>query len=139
MDLFPIGTLVAATNLGTVDSISYKMFEPNAGVRSYNKHSILVTTFQNQMMLTRKKAEKHLVLTHSFKNIFDREYRQIERFLNGKDESLTSFYCVDWDKPIQPTNVASVSNMWQVALDYTKDYSATSNMKSNYLFSTTLH
>jgi len=132
LKLFPVGEITTGSSLGSIDSTYYSMFEPNAGCKSNKVHTTLLTTFQDQTMLSRKKAEPYLSITYEYVYIYDKEYRQIEHFVDEVDDALTSFYTVDWTKGRTPSAVASSAGNWVVSLDYTRDYSATSNMKSNY-------
>lgn len=132
--LFPIGTVASQVSTGTLDSISYSMFEPNGRCHSNVVHTILTTPFQDQTMLTRKKAAPYLIITYEYENILDREYRQLDHFAYSVDDALTSFYVVDWSKAQNPSVVASVTNKWRVTLDNTRLYSAVTNDKSNKIF-----
>lgn len=133
MELYPIGTVATGTSLGTIDNVSYKMFEPNSGCKSIKVHSNLLTTFQDKAILARKKAEPYLNIVYEYTYIFDREFKQIEHFVDSVDDSLTTFYTVAWDRGSSPDSIASSAGTWRVTIDYTRDYSATSNMKSNYM------
>ena len=131
MKLFPIGTVVAATNFGTIDSINYKIFEPNNGCRSFKVHTTLTTLFQSQVRLTRKKAAPYLTLTYMYDNIFDREFKQIEHFVDDVDDALTAFHIIDLSRGQSPSYIASSAGTWTIGLDNTRFYSATANFKSN--------
>ena len=131
--LFPIGT-TSSVNYGTIDGLQYDMFEPNAGCTSHKIHTTLLTTFQDQTMLSRKKAEPYLNITYNYTYIFDREYRQIEHFVDDVDDALTSFYTIDWSQGRSPSNIASTAGDWVVSMDRTLSYTATANMKSNKMF-----
>lgn len=133
MRLFPAGTVSAATNLGTINGIKYKIFEPNLTCRSQSIHTILTTQFQDQIMLTRKKALPYLTITYEYENIFDREFRQIHSFIDDVDEALTSFHVADFSKGYEPDNVASSANKWTINISNTTDFSATLSKKSNYV------
>ena len=50
--IFPLGTVSAASDTGTIDSITYSFFEPNSGCVSNPVHNILTTRFEDQMLLT---------------------------------------------------------------------------------------
>ena len=132
--LFPIGTVASKVSTGTLDSLQYSMFEPNGKCNSNIVHTILTTQFQDQVMLTRKKAAPYLIITYEYENILDREYKQIEHFAYSVDDSLTSFYTVDWSKAQNPSSVASATNTWRVTLDNTRAYSSIANEKSNKMF-----
>jgi hypothetical protein len=139
MRIFPVGTVAASSSQGTIDSISYNMFEPNMGCRSTFVHNILVDRFEQQTLTTRKKSEPFLTLVYSYDHIFDREYRQLEHFLNDVDEALTSFYLVDFSKGQTPSNISEVSSgplagNWTVHIDNTRLYSTLSNYKSSKAF-----
>ena len=134
MKLFPIGNVCSKCNTGSIDGISYSVFEPNAGCKSSKIYTTLLTTFQDQTILSRKKAEPYLNITYEYTYIFDREYKQIEHFVDTVDDALTSFYTIDWSRGRTPSAVASSAGIWTVSIDDTRDYSATANKKSNYAF-----
>lgn len=130
MNIFPIGTVSAASSAGTIDSISYDMFEPNLRAISRKEHINLITVFQNKNVLTRKKAEPFLIMTYEYDNIFAREYRQIEHFVDDMEDALTPFWVVDWSKGQTPSSVVDASGDWTVSVDNTRLFSTTTNMKS---------
>jgi hypothetical protein len=133
--LYPIGTVASKVSTGTLENISqYNIFEPNGRCHSNVIHTILTSQFQDQALLTRKKAAPYLVITYEYENILDKEYRQIEHFVYTMEDSLTSFYTIDWSKAQKPSVVASVTNKWRVTLDNTRLYSAVNNDKSNKIF-----
>ena len=134
ISLFPIGTTASGVDYGTIDDIQYDMFEPNAGCVSHKVHTTLLTTFQDQTMLSRKKAEPYLNITYNYTYIFNREYRQIEHFVDSVDDALTPFFTIDWSQGRTASNVASAAGNWVVSIDRTLDYTATTNMKSNKMF-----
>jgi hypothetical protein len=134
MNIFPIGLVAAASDQGTLNSISYDMFEPNDGCNSTYQFDILTTMFQNKMMLTRKKSERVLTVEYRYNNILEREYRQIEHFLSEMDESLTSFWLVDFSQGQTPTGIVESASDWIVSLDSTIRYSTTTNYKANRAF-----
>ena len=134
MKIFPIGTAVAATNLATIDSKKYAFFEPNKSVSSNKMHTTLVTRFENQSMLTRKKAEPFLMITYEYEDIFDREYRQVEHFLDDVDDALTSFRVVDLSKGKKPSAITDSSGDWVVSISNTRMYSATANLRADSAF-----
>ena len=131
MKIFPIGDVAGGSNQGTVNSLSYSLFEPNESCQSSPVFSILQTKYQDQTMITRKRAAPILTVTYNYNNIFTREYRQIEHFIQSVDESLTSFYIVDWSSGMSPSAVASIGNKWVYTVDDTHFYSATPLFKSN--------
>lgn len=135
MKIFPIGTVSAGSSSGTINGVTYTFFEPNKRCKSNPTYNNLVTKFQNQTMLVAKKAEPFLSITYEYDNIFSREYRQIEHFINDNGEGLTSCYMVDFSKAIVPSAVASIGD-WYISLDNTKDFSATANMKGSRAFIT---
>ena len=130
MDLFPIGTIAASTSQGTIDGVSYSMFEPNVRCSSQEIHTILNTLFEQQIMLSRKKAEPMLTLSYEYNNIYDREWRQLEHFIYYHNESLTPFYLIDFSKGQTPSGI-SASGDWTVSIANTRLYSATTNYKAN--------
>ena len=132
MDLFPIGTITDSHDYGTIDSINYYIFEPNDGSRSQPTYNILVSAYQDQTKLTRKKSEARLSITYKYKNIFQKEYQQIEHFTDAMDDALTSFYAIDWSRGRKPTSVTNTLGVWTVAIDNTRLYSTLANQKANY-------
>lgn len=134
MDIFPIGTISAASDDGTIDSITYTMFEPNGGCKSGETDNVLITLFEKKTMLTRKKAEPSLNLSYIYTNIFDREYRQISHFVKSVEGTLTSFWVVDFSMGQSPTSVTDSSGDWVVAIDNTRLYSIIANKKANRAF-----
>ena len=133
MDLFPLGTLSGGSGNGTIDSVSYSFFEPNVKASSNARFSTLVTQFQSQTILARKKASPMLTISYEYNNIFLSEFSQIEHFLYSKDEGVTSFYVVDLSKGILPTGIATTST-WTASIANTRLYSAVLNQKANYCF-----
>lgn len=119
--LYPIGEVVASSLSGTIDGISYTQFEPNYKADSHRKYTTLVSQFESQFKQVRKKAEPYLTIKYEYENIFSREYRQIEHFVNNVGGGLSSFLAVDWSKGITPTNVSSG---WVVSVPDTTLYSA---------------
>lgn len=118
--LYPIGEITAANATGTIDGISYSLFEPNYKVESHRKYTSLISTFESQFKQVRKKAEPYISLKYEYENIYSREFRQIEHFIDSVEGSLTSFLVVDWSKGITPTNVSSG---WVVSIDSTALFS----------------
>ena len=133
LQLFPIGNTASKVSTGSIDGNVYTMFEPNDGCRSHKIHTTLLTNFQDQTMLSRKKAEPYLTITYTYNNIFNREFKQIEHFVDEVDDALTSFYTIDWSRGEQPNLVAS-AGAWTVYVNDTRNYSATTNKKSNKAF-----
>ena len=131
MELFPIGTIANSSDSGTIDGISYSFFEPNSGCNSFRQYNILSSLFQNKVMSTRKKTEPVLNIEYSYDNIFDREFRQIEHFFDNVEESLTSFYVVDFSKGQTPSSVTVSGDDWVVAIKDTFLFSAVANYKAN--------
>ena len=131
MKIYPIGTVAAASNQGTIDGVSYNMFEPNTDCQSHPIYNVLQTKFGDQSIVTRKKAAPFLRITYNYDNIFTKEYRQIERAVDDVGESLTALYVIDFSKGITPSAVASAGAKWTVSLDDTFFYSATAGYKAN--------
>lgn len=131
MKIYPIGTVAAATSIGTIDSINYKMFEPNNGCFSSKQHSVLTSRFLTQTLLTRKKAQPFLTITYKYSNVYDREFRQIEHFLDDNDDALTSFYVADFSKGKYSDNIASTGGNWVVTVDNTGLFSEVTNQKAD--------
>jgi len=134
MKIFPIGTISSGSSSGTVNSISYTMFEPNKRCKSNTTYNNLTTKFQNQTMLVAKKAEPFLTITYEYENIYTREFRQIDSFINDNGEGLVSCYAADFSRGIVPTAVASIGGDWYVSMDNTNLYSSIANMKANRAF-----
>lgn len=134
MDLFPIGSLSANSDTGTIDSITYSFFEPNNGCISNRVYNTLVTQFYDQTMLARKKALPHLTLQYTYDNIWDREFRQIEHFIDEMEDALNPFWVIDLSKGSTPTSVTDSGGDWVVAITNTQLYSTTANMKAHRAF-----
>lgn len=134
MKIFPIGNTQTASNFGTLDGQYYEMFEPNAGCKAVPTYSTHLTTFKDQILQTRQKAKPYKVVSYNYENIFDREYSQIEHFTEDVEESLTSFYIVDWSKPRSVNAVGSSGGVWTVHTNDTREYSAIPNQKANRVF-----
>ena len=127
MNIFPLGTVKSSISTGSLGNL----FEPNAGAKSYKMYNNLITAFQNQTILTRKKSDPILMIEYEYSNIFSREYRQIENFVSLMEDGLTSFYVVDWHKGITPTSVDPYGTDWKVSLDNTALFSTINNQKAN--------
>ena len=134
MKIFPIGTISAASSSGTMDSVSYTMFEPNLKCNSQKSFNILTTRFEDQTLLARKKSEPRIAITYEYSDIFDREFRQIEHFTEDVEDALNSFHVVDFNRGLTPSSVTDSSGDWVVAIGNTKDYSTTTNKKANRAF-----
>jgi len=133
MELFPIGTVTASSNQGTIEGISYSMFEPNARCRSRVIFVNLSVTYENVTMDTREKAQPNLSLQFDYDGIFTREFRQLEHFIYSVRAELTPFYIVDFSQGISPSSVTTTSN-WVAYLDNTRLFSTVSNYKANWVF-----
>lgn len=129
-----MGAVQSGSNQGIINGISFKFFEPNVNCQSQVIHSILQTKYQDQTLLTRKKAAPYLQIVYNYDTIFTREFRQLERFMRDVDESLTPFYAVDLSRGTTPSNVASAASKWTVSIDDTYFYSATPGYKANRAF-----
>lgn len=134
MKIFPIGDVAAASNQGTINGVSYSMFEPNESCRSHAIHNILQTQFSDQTLVTRKKSAPYLQVAYEYNNIFTREFRQVERAVRDVEETLTPLYVVDFSRGITPSAVASAGAKWTVSIDDTYFYSATAGYKANRAF-----
>jgi hypothetical protein len=133
MILFPVGTLSGGAGTGAIDSINYSFFEPNKKVNSSTTHTTLITQFQNMVMLTRKKAQPYLNIVYEYSSIFHSEFSQIEHFIMSVDDAVTTFYVVDLSKGEVPTAMNTDSS-WVASIPNTRLYTATTNLKSNYVF-----
>lgn len=127
MNIFPLGTVKSSTSTGSLGNL----FEPNAGAKSYKMYNNLITAFQNQTILTRKKSDPILMIEYEYSNIFSREYRQIENFVSLMEDGLTSFYVVDWHKGITPSSVYPNGSDWKASVDDVDLFSTVSNQKAN--------
>ncbi len=136
MNLFPIGEINGSDSTGSIDGITYNFFEPNKSSKSFRNYNNLVSLFQNQSKLTRKKAEPFLMITYNYENIFDREYRQIEHFIDYVEDSLTSFYTPDFSRGATPSNIALSGSDWEISITNTRIYSTITNVKADYAFVT---
>ena len=130
MDLYPVGTVAGSTSQGTIDGVSYSMFEPNVRCSSQEIHTILSTVFEQQIMLSRKKAEPMISFSYEYNNIFDREWRQIEHFIYAYNETLTPFFLIDFSKGQTPSSITA-SGDWTVSIANTRLYSTVENYKAN--------
>lgn len=133
MDLFPLGTVSANVGTGVMDGISYSMFEPNNGSSSNKKYHNLLVTYESMAMSTRKKAEPSLNLSYKYDGIFTREYRQLVHFIDFVEDSLNSFYLVDFSKGMNPSSVTTPA-YWEVSIGSTRLFSTIPNQKSHYAF-----
>lgn len=129
--LFPIGTISAASSSGSIDSISYSLFEPNKGCLSNPNYSVLTHEFDNKTLFTRQKALPFLSISYMYENIWTKEYNQISHFIDSMGESLTSFFVVDWSKGQDPSSFGAWGTGTVISIDDTKLYSATTNYKCN--------
>lgn len=134
MKIFPIGDVVAASNLGALNGVALAMFEPNETCESQAIHTILQTRFGDQTQVTRKKAQPYMQIAYNYNNIFTREFRQIERAVMDVDESLTPLYVVDFSRGLTPSTVATGAAKWTVSIDDTYFYSATAGYRANRAF-----
>lgn len=130
MDIFPIGTVAGSSSNGTIDSISYSMFEPNKNCKSSPVYNVLSIRYEQQTLATRKKSEPYLTVLYEYDNIYDREFRQIEHFIDDKEDSLTSFFLIDWSHGQTPTAVTDSSGDWIVSIANTRLYSTITNNKA---------
>ena len=134
MDIFPIGTVAAATSCGTIESRSYSMFEPNNGAKSKKIFTNLTTTMYDQTLLTRKKALPYMTFSYMYDGIWTKEFRQLAHFVDYKEDGLNSFYVVDFSEQINYDSVASLDGKWIIDTEETRYFSATPNQKSAYAF-----
>lgn len=130
MKIFPLGEISAASSSGTIDSISYSLFEPNSGCFSIPVYSTLSTRFEQQSVLTRKKASPFISVSYSYDGIFSREYRQLDHFVYSIDDALTSFYVIAFDRGITPSSITDSSSDWVCAIDNTRYFSTVTNKKA---------
>jgi len=129
--LFPIGTIAQDSDSGTIDGVSYALFEPNAGCSVSRMYNVLTTMFENKTLSTRKKAEPYITVTYNYNNIFSREYLQIEHFIDSvAEDALNSFFVVDFSHG-QSCSITSPVTNWVVAIDNTRLYSAIANQRAD--------
>ncbi len=123
-NIFPMGLVANGSSTGTISGIAgHTLFEPNMRCSSSDMHNILVSQFEQQTRSTRKKANPYITVTYEYENIFNREYAQIEHFVNTIGEGgLNSFYVVDFARGQSPTNVTDGATNWQVDVDNTRYY-----------------
>lgn len=131
MKLFPLGELSTTTSYGSIDSVSYKLFEPNNGCHSVPVYSVLTSMWDNQVMTTRKKADPYILIKYDYENIVDKEYKEIEHFVENVGEALNPFYAVAWDRGITPTSVSGTTT-YTVSIPVTRYYSTIANYKAHY-------
>jgi len=129
--LFPIGAVANDSSKGTLDAYSFDLFEPNNGVHSIVTYGNLVTGFENQTMQTRKKNSPTITITYNYDNIWSREFRQIERFVQSVEGNLTSFLVVDWSKGRKPYEIANSAGLWTITIYGRREFSATVNYKAD--------
>jgi len=129
--LFPIGTMAVDSNSGTIDGVSYTVFEPNQKCNSTPMYSNYVTRFQQQTILTRKKALPTLSIQYNYDNIFSSEYSQLAHFIDSTEDNLTPFYVIDFSKGVSPT---SISSDFDITLPNTRLFSSIANQKAHYVF-----
>lgn len=134
MILFPIGDLSASVNTGAISGINYSFFEPNKGCFSKRQYYNLSTKFELVTMLTRKKAEPTLFIEYDFEDIYSKEFRQVEAFVDYMDGSLTSFWMVDLSKGTSPSSVTDSGSDWVATIDDTSLYSTVANQKATHTF-----
>ena len=128
--IFPLGEISAASSSGTIDSVSYSLFEPNSGCYTQRIYNTLVTRFEQQSMLTRKKALPFVTLSYQYDGIFTREFRQLEHFVEDLDDALTSFYAIAFDQGITPSSITNSGGDWVCAVDNTRRFSTVTNNKA---------
>jgi len=133
MFLFPCGTINSSDSTGTINNLTYSLWEPNDGCSSNKIFYNIVSQFENQILTTRQKAEPALSIIYKYTDIFNKEFVQIRHFVEKVGGDLNPFYTIDWSNGYTPSVVASVTGGWQIVIDTTSDYSATSHMKSNYV------
>lgn len=132
MNLFPIGAIDAGASTGAIEGITYSLFEPNNGCFSTTTSNILTTRFMEQTLLTRKKSEPYLIINYSYDKILNREYNQLEHFVEAvAEDALNSFYTVDWSRGQTPTGVSGTTT-WTVLIDSTRFYSSVQHLKAHY-------
>ena len=134
MDIFPIGTIAAATSCGTIEGRSYSMFEPNMGATNKKVYTNLTTTMYDQTLLVRKKALPFLTFNYIYDGIWTKEFKQLAHFVDYKEDSLNSFYLVDFSEQINYDSVASLNGKWVIDTEDTRYFSIVPNQKSPNAF-----
>ena len=134
MKVYPLGLINSVDSTGTLctTGLSYEFFEPNKSCNSNPMYSILKTTYETQTILTRKKAEPFILINYSYDDIWDKEYKQIEHFVDEMDGELTSFYVPDLSSGESPSTVTDNGSTWTINVGRTRIYSAVLNQKANY-------
>lgn len=132
--LFPIGTVTNGSDLGTIDSINYSMFEPNKFAESRKVYNILTTKFEDMTVQTRKKALPFLTIKYKYENIWQSEFEQIEHCVEDIEEALNPVYVVDFSKGIKPTSVADAAGNYLISIGNTRKFSTIANYKSYRVF-----
>ena len=130
MKVFPMGTVAAGVNYGTIDGVQCPFFEPNSKAFSHPIHYSLQTLFQNQSILTRKIAEPSLSITYEYTNIYFHEFLQIKECVADVEEAVDTIYVVDLSAGTLPDSMPS----WVPHIGWTGLYSSVANMKANYMF-----
>jgi len=128
--LFPIGALNATDCTGSIGDLTYTLFEPNSGCESDVIFFNISERFDNQTIHTRKKAEPYLSIRYEYDNIYAREYRQIEHFVDDVGGDLTSFLVVDWSNGETPRFVKGATGKIGI-VETNRKYSDTSSYKAN--------
>jgi len=129
--LFPIGTLTANVGTGTIDSISYSMFEPNDKCKSTQVYNNYVTLFQQQTMLTRKKSLPFIKISYSYKDIFSSEYNQIAHCVDSLEDNLNPILVVDFSQGINPS---SITSNFVCTVTNARLFSKIANQKAHWIY-----
>lgn len=137
-NLFPIGAISSGSSSGTIDGVTYTFFEPNDGCISIPSGNVLISTFEEKTILTRKKAEPILTVKYSYENILQREFREIEHFVaTVAGDGLNPFFAVAFDRGETPTSVAASSTVWSARIANTnRFYSSNTKEKAYFAFVT---
>lgn len=135
MDLFPIGAVSTSASTGTIDGLTYSMFEPNDGCKSEAMFSNLTTQYDNTIRQTRQKAGNVLSTKYSYMGIYTKEYRQIEAFIETLSSgNLNSFYAIAWDRIITPSQIVVADPDWTISLYDTRYFSTINHYKAYDVF-----
>jgi len=134
MRVFPMGLINGTDSTATLDTtgLSYSFFEPNQGCKSAPIYPTLKTTYENQIISTRRKALPYLTINYKYKDIWDREKQEIDHFINKVGGELNSFYVADISSMETPSDVVDNGSTWTISIGRTRIYSSVANQRSNY-------
>lgn len=136
MKLFPIGTISNGVSYGSYVSSLEKggLFEPNGAEYCFTRpiFHTLITTFGDQIIQARQKADPHILITYYNKVILDYQYQLIERFLYDVRGIATSFYAVSWDRMSAISSIQDNTSTWDLGVTNDRYFTTTTGSKANY-------